>query len=121
MTVGICQDDAANPAIWIDCQFMYRGVVRYRCACFASCVDQNAIKHGASTRDQSWYARLQADRYRNFFISIMEGAGMDYRRATADDGVEQAPARELHDGRSHQGVRRKRVRAIRLAIDGKHP
>ena len=104
----------------VERQFMHGGVVQDRGTGGARPVDQHAIEHRAAWSDQTGDAGFGPDRHRDLLLAIVKGRRRDHRRAAAKQWLQQAPPRQLHDGRAHQRVGGQRVRSIGLAVDSEH-
>ena len=113
----VAADDAVDPAVLVAGTSGDRHAVAERGAGGSGGVDEDRVEHGAPRRVQRVDAVGRLDGHRDLVVGVAERRRAHGRRARGDDGVEQAPAVELHDAGAHERVGGEGVRAVAALVD----
>ena len=83
-------------------------------------VDQHPVNDRTPRRVETINVVLRFDLHRDDFVAIVKRRRSDHRRACRFDSVQNAPARELNNAGSHEGVGRDRIAPVATPVDREH-
>ncbi len=87
---------------------------------FSRGIDEQPVNDGTSRRIKAINVVLRFDLYLDDLVAIVKRRRSDHGRTRRFDSVENAPARQLNDAGSHEGMGRDRVAAVATTVDREH-
>src|SRR4029453_5376218 len=83
-------------------------------------IDKQPVNDGTPGRVEPLNAVLRFDLHRHDLVAIVKRRRSDHRCACRFDVVQNAPARQLKNTGSHEGVGRDRVAPVMTTVDREH-
>ena len=87
----------------------------------SSCgIDKQPVNDGTPRRVETLNAVLRFDPHRDDLVAIVKRRRSDHGCACRLDSVQDAPARQLKNAGSHEGVSRDRIAPVATTVDREH-
>ena len=83
-------------------------------------VDKQPVNDGTPRCVETINVVLRFDLHRDDLVAIVKRRRSDHRRTRRFDSVENAPARQLNNAGSHEGMSRDRIASVATTVDSEH-